>query len=191
MRSTLSIEIEAPPRLVFELARDVERWPALLPHYLAVRAEERHPDGAVTARMTAVRAVVSRLGYGIPVAWRARTWAEEAELRLRFVHRGGATGGMDVTWRIEPTATGCLVSIDHDFRPRLPGWAALVTRLFVTPIATRTLAAFKAIAEAAQAAVPKAPAPKPLARKPATKRPSRAATKSTRSGKAAPAKTSK
>ena len=152
MRSTLSIEVAAPPRLVFELARDIERWPALLPHYLAVRVEDRGPDGSVTARMTAVRPVVPALGYSIPVAWRARAWSEEPDLRLRFVHQGGATGGMDVTWRIEATETGCRVSIDHDFDPRLPGWSALVTRLFVKPIADRTLDTFRAIAEAAAAA---------------------------------------
>jgi ribosome-associated toxin RatA of RatAB toxin-antitoxin module len=149
MRSTLSIDVEAPARLVFDLARDVQRWPVLLPHYRDVRVEEREPDGAVTARMLAIRPVVPLLGYGIPVAWRSRTWAEEATLRLRFVHRGGATNGMDVTWRIEETAAGCRVSIDHVFDPRVPGWAALVYRLFVRPIATRTLASFKAIAEAA------------------------------------------
>ena len=148
MRSTLSIDVEAPARLVFDLARDVQRWPALLPHYRDVRVEERDSDGAVTARMVAVRPIVPLLGYGIPVAWRSRTWGEEATLQLRFVHRGGATNGMDVTWRIEETATGCRVSIDHDFDPRVPGWSALVHRLFVKPIATRTLASFKAIAEA-------------------------------------------
>jgi hypothetical protein len=55
---------------------------------------------------------------------------------------------MDVTWRIEATPAGCRVSIDHDFEPRIPGWAALVHRLFVEPIASRTLATFKVIAEA-------------------------------------------
>ena len=60
---------------------------------------------------------------------------------------------MDVTWRIEPTTDGCRVSIDHLFQPDLPApldrvWATFVDRLFVRPIATRTLATFKAIAEA-------------------------------------------
>jgi ribosome-associated toxin RatA of RatAB toxin-antitoxin module len=150
MRSTLSIDIDAPARLVFDLARDVERWPALLPHYRDVRVEAREaePRGVVTARMLAVRPVVPLLGYGIPVAWRSRTWAEESGLRLRFVHLAGATNGMDVTWRIEATPAGCRVSIDHAFDPRVPGWATLVNRLFVHPIASRTLASFKAIAEA-------------------------------------------
>ena len=148
MRSTIGIDVEAEPRLVFDLARDIERWPALLPHYVRVRVLERHADGSRSLQMTAVRRVVPILGLGIPVAWRARTWAEEPTLRLRFKHVGGATKGMDVTWRIEPTAGGCRVSIEHDFRPRIAPWAAVVDRLFVRPIAGRTLATFKAIAEA-------------------------------------------
>jgi ribosome-associated toxin RatA of RatAB toxin-antitoxin module len=164
MRSTLSIDVEAPARLVFDLCRDVQRWPALLPHYRNVRVEQRDPDGVVTARMLAVRPIVPMLGYGLPVAWRSRTWAEVPSLRLRFVHLGGATKGMDVTWRIEETPAGCRVSIDHDFDPRVPGWAALVHRLFVEPIATRTLASFKAIAEAIATSAVDPPAVVPAVR---------------------------
>jgi ribosome-associated toxin RatA of RatAB toxin-antitoxin module len=151
MRSTISIDVAAPAELVFRLARDVERWPRLLPHYVGVRALERDGDGRLTAVMVARRPLVPALGIGLPVAWRSRTWSEPDSLRLRFVHLGGATSGMDVTWRIEPHGNGCRVSIDHDFRPRVPGWAAFVDRAFTRPIASRTLASFKAIAEAVAA----------------------------------------
>ena len=148
MKSTISIDVAAPPELVFRLARDVERWPRLLPHYASVRVLERRPDGSVVARMVARRPLFGLLGLGLPVAWRSRTWSEPDGLRLRFEHRGGATNGMSVTWRIEPTAGGCRVSIDHDFRPRIPLWAAFIERVFTRPIAGRTLATFRAIAEA-------------------------------------------
>ena len=148
MRSTISVEAAAPAQLVFRLARDVERWPRLLPHYVLVRAVERRSDGTLVAEMVARRELIPVLGLGLPVAWRSRTWNEPAALRLRFVHVGGATNGMDVTWRIEPTDTGSRVSIDHQFRPRVPGWAWFVDRAFTRPIASRTLATFKAIAEA-------------------------------------------
>ena len=142
------MDVAAPASLVFRLARDVERWPRLLPHYVRVRAIDRRPDGSIVAEMVARRPLVPVLGLGLPVAWRSRTWSEPADLRLRFVHIGGATSGMDVTWRIEPTDAGSRVSIDHDFRPRVPGWAWFVDRAFTRPIASRTLATFKAIAEA-------------------------------------------
>lgn len=148
MRSTISVDAAAPPELVFRLARDIERWPRLLPHYVRVRPVERGADGTLVAEMVARRELIGVLGLGLPVAWRSRTWNEPAALRLRFVHIGGATNGMDVTWRIEPTDTGSRVSIDHRFQPRMPGWAWFVDRAFTRPIASRTLATFKAIAEA-------------------------------------------
>jgi len=159
MDSTVSIEIAAPAELVFRLARDIERWPALLPHYVSVRRVGRQDDGALILRMIAVRPTFGLAGVGPPVAWRARTWAEPDGLRLRFRHLGGVTAGMDVTWRIEPTAAGCHVAIEHVFRRRLPVpflgeqlgdelLPAFVDRFFTRPIARRTLATFQALAEA-------------------------------------------
>jgi hypothetical protein len=140
----------APTDLVFGLARDVERWPALLPHYVsATRLAPVDGDGRLLVRFVARRPLLPLLGLGLPVASQSLTWAEPAERRLRFVHRGGATGGMDVTWRIteEPSTGRTSVVIEHDFRPRVPGWASLIDRFFTRPIAGRTLATFKTIAE--------------------------------------------
>ena len=152
MHSSIAIDIDAPPDLVFGLARDVERWADLLPHYARSTARERRRDGALLVDFVARRPFVPVLGLGLPVAWRSRTWSEPALRRLRFVHVAGATRGMDVTWHIEPTAAGCHVRIEHDFAPRLPGLAGVVDRWFTRPIAGRTLAAFKAIAEAVASA---------------------------------------
>lgn len=164
MRSEIGIDVAAPPELVFRLARNVEAWPRLLPHYASVRVEERRADGSVVARFVARRPLVAALGLGLPVAWRSRTWSDPATRRIRFVHRGGATNGMDVTWRIEPGAdgSGTRVTIEHDFRPRLAIWSPIVDRLFTRPIAGRTLATFKAIAEAVSATGP--PTSDPAAR---------------------------
>ena len=151
MRSSISIDVAASPQLLFALARDVERWPQLLPHYVRVDVEERLGTRGVVARMVARRPLVPVLGLGLPVAWRSRAWSEANSLRLRFAHRGGATDGMSVTWQIAPVADGSRVTIEHDFRPRLRPWALIVDRLFTRPIASRTLATFKAIAEAVTA----------------------------------------
>ena len=160
MHSTISVDVDAPPDLVFAIARDVERWERLLPHYARSRALERRPDGSLVVDFVARRPLIAVLGLGLPVAWRARTWSDPPTLRLRFVHVAGATKGMDVTWRIEPAAGGSRVSIDHDFRPRLPLFAAFVDRAFTRPIAGRTLATFKALAEALSEA-PQSDAPAP------------------------------
>jgi ribosome-associated toxin RatA of RatAB toxin-antitoxin module len=148
VRSSIGIDVAAPPELLFELARRVDRWAALLPHYLESRPQEPPAKGIVIARFVAVRPIVPWLGLGVPVTWRSRTWSEPDTLRLRFQHLGGPTAGMDVTWRIGATATGCRVTIEHDFQPRVRPWALVIDRLAVRPIAGRTLATFKAIAEA-------------------------------------------
>jgi len=150
MRSTIALDIAAPADLVFNLARDPRRWERLLPHYARSRSVEARLD-AVVIDFVARRPLplVGVLGLGLPVAWRARTWNEPATRRLRFVHVAGATRGMDVTWRIEARGPGtCRVAIDHDFRPRIAPFAAFVDRVFTRPIAGRTLATFRAIAEA-------------------------------------------
>ena len=156
MHSEIAIRIAAPPDLVYALAHDVERWADLLPHYSRSVAVDRRPDGSLVADFIAYRPLIGVLGLGLPVTWRSRTWAERTARRLRFVHVAGASKGMDVTWRIEPAATGgggepgrdgSTVTIEHEFAPRFPGFAAFVDRFFTRPIAGRTLATFKAIAE--------------------------------------------
>ncbi len=148
MHSTIAIDVAAPPELIFSLARDVERWELLLPHYARSRAREHRADGSLVVDFVARRPFIGLLGIGLPVTWRSRTWNEPTTCRLRFAHVAGATKGMDVTWRIEAVGAGSRVSIDHDFRPRLPLFAAFVDRAFTRPIAGRTLATFKALAEA-------------------------------------------
>ena len=148
MLTEISIDIDAPPDLVFRLARDVSRWDRVLPHYVRSRPTEASETDALTVDFIARRAFVPVLGLGVPVVWRARTWSEPGSRHLRFVHVAGATKGMDVTWRIEPQGDGTHVTIEHTFAPRLPGFAWFVDRVFTRSIAGRTLGTFKALAEA-------------------------------------------
>ena len=151
MRTSIRIGIAAPPRRVYDLARQVPRWPELLPHYRRVDVERRD-DGRIAARMVALRAFGP---LGVPVSWRAEQWADdsdEGDLRLEFRHVRGVTRGMAVTWHIRPAARGTEVTIEHDFSRRLPllgdrALPAFVDRFFVRPIAGRTLRTFKELAE--------------------------------------------
>lgn len=171
MHTTIGIDIAAPPEIVYRVARDVTRWERILPHYHRSRVVRREADGVVVCDFVARRALVPVLGLGLPVTWRSRTWHEPATRRLRFLHVGGATTGMDVTWTIEPTSTGTRVEIGHTFRRTLPipvigpmlgaeAFPAFVDRFFTRPIAGRTLATIRALSEALAAdADPEPPAP--------------------------------
>jgi ribosome-associated toxin RatA of RatAB toxin-antitoxin module len=149
VRSRIGTEVGAPPDLVYRLARDVTRWERLLPHYARSRVVRREADGSLVCDFVARRVIVPWLELGIPVAWRSRTWLEPDTRRLRFHHLAGATRGMDVIWTIEPIGPGqTRIEISHDFRPRVPGFARFVDRLFTRPIAGRTLATMRDLAEA-------------------------------------------
>ena len=163
MHSTIGIDIAASPELVYRLARDVTRWERLLPHYSRSAAVRTDADGVLVCDFIARRPFVPVLGLGIPVTWRSRTSHDPATRRLRFVHVAGATKGMDVTWTIEPLPgadgrDGTRVEITHEFAPALPGFAAFVDAAFTRPIAGRTLATFRALAEALEASDPLPPA---------------------------------
>jgi ribosome-associated toxin RatA of RatAB toxin-antitoxin module len=154
VNSVISIDIDAPGGLVFALAHDVERWSTLLPHYVRSRLEDTDGGGRPIIEFVARRPLVPVLGLGLPVVWRSRTSNDPETHRLHFEHIAGATRGMQVTWRIEPTdlGTSCRVTIAHAFSPTVPGLAWFVDRFFTRPIASRTLATFKALAEAVHGA---------------------------------------
>jgi len=161
MRSRIGIDVAAPPEIVFALVRDVGRWERLLPHYSRSRLRTRLDDGSVIADFVARRPLVGPLGLGLPVTWRSRVWTEPASRRLRFLHIAGATRGMDVVWTIEPAPSGTRIEITHVFRPRVPGWARFIDRVFTQSIAGRTLATVRTLAEAL--AIVAAPVAAPVA----------------------------
>ena len=160
MHSTIGIRIEAPPERVLALAGDIARWPELLPHYRRVTVHG-HRAGRVVAQMGAVRAFGA---LPFPVTWRTEQWSDVSDpgdLRLRFLHIRGVTKGMDVTWHIRARAGSSDVTIEHEFQRKIPLIGkrllpAFVDRFFTRPIAGRTLATFKQLAEDASTPTPDA-----------------------------------
>ena len=121
-----STVIRAPLPAIFAATSNLENWPNVLPHYRWV-----HKIGPDTYQMAA------RRGW-LPIKWTSRFEASDGE--LRFHHLKAFTRGMDVRWTFTQTDDGVLVRISH----KLDHWyAGLLARLFIHPVATRTLAAFK------------------------------------------------
>lgn len=146
--------VRAPRRRIFDLARRVEEWPALLPHYRRVRFRDRAPDGGGLVEMAADRPF-GALRW--PTWWlsrmRVRDEAPGTDPSIRFRHVGGITTGMDVEWSFVVTPHGTHVRIVHVWDgPRWPligvhAATAVIGPVFVHGIASRTLSGLARIAE--------------------------------------------
>jgi ribosome-associated toxin RatA of RatAB toxin-antitoxin module len=150
MRTVDERLVAAPVARIFDLARDVEGWPAHLAHYRYVRFDERDGAGGGIVQMSANRP------FGIaqwPTWWRSLMEVREAETVVRFRHIGGITTGMDVEWSFHPTGDGTLVRIVHVWNgPRWPmigplAATTVIGPVFVHGIASRTLAGLARVAE--------------------------------------------
>lgn len=151
MRTVDERRIAAEPERVFAAAADVERWPAILPHYRWVRTLDRRPDFDVV-EMAAWRPF-GPLNY--PTWWVSEMRTDRVARRVRYRHVRGITRGMDVEWRVEPDGGGTLVTIVHEWDG--PGWPLIrrpaaewiIGPVFVHGIASRTLAGIARATEGA------------------------------------------
>jgi ribosome-associated toxin RatA of RatAB toxin-antitoxin module len=145
MRTIDRLHVQAPIERVFRSAKDVEQWPAILPHYRWVRVLERRADEALV-EMAAWRPF-GRLKY--PTWWVSEMWVDQAAPAVHYRHVRGITTGMDVVWRLHPTAHGTDVTIVHEWDgPKWPLIGSLAARwvigpVFIHGIASRTLAGIK------------------------------------------------
>lgn len=143
--------VHASVTAMFDLARDVERWSVLLPHYRWVRMHARlGDDRAGIVEMAAWRP------FGVvawPTWWVSEMSVDHARPAIRFRHVRGITTGMDVEWTFTAHDAGTLVRIVHVWNgPRLAVIGRLAARAVIAPvfvhgIASRTLAGLAAVAE--------------------------------------------
>jgi ribosome-associated toxin RatA of RatAB toxin-antitoxin module len=144
MQTENRIDIHGSAERIFELAANIQDWPAILPHYRYVRILEQNGN-VKTAEMGASR-------DGFPVKWRCRQELIPEERRILFRHIGGITKGMEVEWRLVPEGEVVHVTIIHELDYRLPvigPWfaRAIVGKMFVHYIAGKTLRCIKEMVE--------------------------------------------
>ncbi len=152
MDTSISRDIRADPRVIFDLAAEVQDWPRILPHYRWVHVLGSQEPDKRTVEMAARRDVLPG-GFGFPLRWTAVQTTFPAQGRIEFEHIGGITRGMHVAWTIDPNAgSHTLVRIRHVFEPRWPVPSALVHLIvgeyFVNGVARRTLCCIAELAEA-------------------------------------------
>jgi hypothetical protein len=142
--------VRAPLDRIFTIAREVEHWPAYLPHYRLVRFRHRASDGGGLVEMAANRP------FGManwPTWWLSEMAVNHDVPWVRYRHVGGVTKRMDVEWNFTVTPEGTMTRIIHVWNG--PGWplvgAFAATRVigpvFVHGIASRTLEGLARVAE--------------------------------------------
>ncbi|MEP6762979.1 MAG: SRPBCC family protein [Gemmatimonadaceae bacterium] len=142
--------VRAPVTTIFQIAREVEHWPAHLKHYRYVRFRHRARDGGGLVEMAANRPFGA---FNWPTWWLSEMAVDEATPNIRYRHVGGVTTGMDVEWNFTKKPEGTLVRIIHVWNG--PSWPAIgvfaanaiIGPVFVRGIASRTLAGLAAVAE--------------------------------------------
>jgi hypothetical protein len=151
--------VHVAPRLMFELARDVEHWPKYLSHYRFVKFREKRSDGGGIVEMSAYRPFEVR-GGGVrdlapikwPTWWLSEMAVDETAPAVRFRHIGGITKGMEVKWTFTPAPNGVHVRIVHVWDgppwPVVGEFAAvwIIGPIFIHGIASRTLAGLANVA---------------------------------------------
>jgi len=147
------VVIRAPLERVFALARDVERWPDILPHYRWVRVLERRADGSGARVEMAAWRPFGPAPLRYPAWWVSEMVSDRGEAKIRYRHVAGLTRGMEVCWAMRETRDGVEVEIVHDWAgPSWPLVGPLAARLVIGPvfvhgIAKRTLSGLRRRAE--------------------------------------------
>jgi ribosome-associated toxin RatA of RatAB toxin-antitoxin module len=115
--------IDSPPRRVYEVAKDVESFPAFLPNVQSVAIRER--DGG--------RTVSEWVGL-VPEFKRVIRWVEEdiwqeEALRCRFRSLSGDWDRYEGAWTFIPEGSGTRVSLDISYDYRVPLIGPLIQKL--------------------------------------------------------------
>jgi hypothetical protein len=150
------LTVRAPRDVMFEVAQRVADWPQHLPHYRFVTFRTRARDGGGLVEMSAVRPFGGPLNW--PTWWLSEMSVDSAVPNIRFKHVQGITTGMEVEWqflrRDDPAVTHVRIvhAWDGPWWPLIGRVAAMavIGPVFISGIASRTLAGLARAAEARQ-----------------------------------------
>jgi ribosome-associated toxin RatA of RatAB toxin-antitoxin module len=103
------IAIAAPARVVYELAKDQERFPQFMPDVETVTVLERHPEFILTRWKTLVEEA--------PIEWTEEDRFDDERLRIDYKLVEGDLETFEGAWTFEERdgMTHVLLSVDYDF----------------------------------------------------------------------------
>jgi coenzyme Q-binding protein COQ10 len=103
------IAIAAPARVVYELAKDQERFPQFMPDVETVTVLERHPNFILTRWKTLVEEA--------PIEWTEEDRFDDERLRIDYKLVEGDLDKFEGAWTFEERdgLTHVLLGVDYDF----------------------------------------------------------------------------
>jgi ribosome-associated toxin RatA of RatAB toxin-antitoxin module len=104
-----SIVIAAPPRAVYELAKQQERFPEFMPDVESVSVLERHADHMLTRWKTLVEEA--------PIEWTEEDRFDDANLRIDYKLLEGDLDKFEGSWTFTENGekTHVVLGVDFDF----------------------------------------------------------------------------
>ena len=137
-----SIVIDAPAALIYQLAKDQERFPQFMPDVESVTVVERYADRVLTRWKTLIE--------DAPIEWLEEDRFDDAALRIDYKLLEGDLDTFEGVWTFEPAAGGTLVALGVTYDFGVPTLAELIGPTLEKKVrenAEMMLAALKAEAE--------------------------------------------
>jgi ribosome-associated toxin RatA of RatAB toxin-antitoxin module len=113
-----SIQVDAPPRAVYELAKDQERFPQFMPDVESVTVLEQRPDGVLTKWKTLVE--------DAPIEWIEEDRFDDAALRIDYKLLEGDLDTFEGDWTFVDAGGGTLVTLGVSYDFGVPTLAELI-----------------------------------------------------------------
>jgi len=137
-----TIVVDAPAALVYELAKDQERFPQFMPDVDSVTVVERHADRVLTQWKTLIE--------DAPIEWLEEDRFNDAELRIDYKLLEGDLDTFEGAWTFTSDPGGTLVTLEVTYDFGVPTLAELIGPTLEKKVrenAEMMLAALKAEAE--------------------------------------------
>jgi ribosome-associated toxin RatA of RatAB toxin-antitoxin module len=137
-----SIVIDAPAQMIYELAKDQERFPEFMPDVESVTVVERHADRVLTRWKTLIE--------DAPIEWLEEDRFDDAALRIDYKLLEGDLDTFEGTWTFVSEGGRTQVALDVTYDFGVPTLAELIGPTLEKKVrenAEMMLAALKAEAE--------------------------------------------
>ncbi len=140
------VSVAAPVERVYEIARDIERFPEFMADVVEVEILEQTPERQVSRWVGLIKELNRKIN------WTEEDFWDEESRSCEFRMLEGDYTSYGGSWKFEPEGDGCLVTLVVEFEYEVPLVGALIKNLLKRKMQENCdsmLAALKAEAEKA------------------------------------------